>query len=60
MRDKIQIRVNLEGERAKQFEVIKKDLGVKNDSEVVRHLIVQAAKNVYPDLPFKKNDIKDK
>lgn len=41
--EKVTIRLDLEGEMANNFLSLKKKWGVKNNSELVRILIVQAA-----------------
>jgi len=40
----IHIRVELEGEQARMFEDLKRLRGLKNNSELVRQLIVEASK----------------
>ncbi|MFQ5978381.1 MAG: hypothetical protein ACE5OZ_09655 [Candidatus Heimdallarchaeota archaeon] len=45
-RQRIQIRVTLQGKIAEEFDMIKEELGVMNDSEVVRHLIRKKIKDL--------------
>jgi len=43
---KIQIRIDLEGDIADKFEVVKKDKGLENNTDVVRSLITDAFKKL--------------
>ena len=47
MSDKIQIRITLEGELKEKFEKIKADLGLENNSEVIRFLINEKYKQLF-------------
>ena len=44
----INVRVELEGENARKFEVIKKNLGLKQNTEVIRSLIRDAYLRIQP------------
>jgi len=48
MTDKITIRVDLEGGTARKFEIVKKILGLKQNTEVVRNLISDAYLKIPP------------
>ena len=44
--DKIQIRIDLEGEIADKFRAVKHDKGLENNTDVLRSLIVDAFKKL--------------
>jgi hypothetical protein len=44
--EKIQIRIDLEGELAEKFRAIKRAKGIEANTDVLRNLIVEAFKNV--------------
>jgi len=44
--EKIQIRLDLEGELAKKFNAIKRDKGLENNTDVIRLLITEASKEI--------------
>jgi hypothetical protein len=44
--EKIQIRLDLEGELAGKFKAVKRDIGLENNTDVLRHLIVTAFKQL--------------
>ena len=46
--DSMYIRVSLEGENARRFEVVKDNLGLKQNTEVVRSLIRDAYLKIQP------------
>lgn len=43
---KIEIRLNLEGELAEKFKVVKRDKGIENNTDVLRNLITEAYKQI--------------
>jgi predicted phage tail protein len=45
----IHVRVDLEGELAHKFNRVRKGLGLKNVAEVIRFLVVEAAKREAPE-----------
>ena len=46
LRDKINIRVELKGEEAEKFLTIKENRGLRNNTEVVRQLILEETKRL--------------
>jgi len=46
LRDKINIRVELTGEEAEKFQTIKESRGLRNNTEVVRQLILEETKRL--------------
>ncbi|MEM4206958.1 MAG: hypothetical protein QXQ43_06770 [Nitrososphaerota archaeon] len=46
MSTKVEVRVEFEGEFADKFLFVKRDLGLKNNTEVVRHLIKEAYEKI--------------
>jgi hypothetical protein len=44
--EKIQIRIDLEGELAEKFKAVKQDKGLENNTDVLRSLIVDAFKKL--------------
>lgn len=44
--EKIQIRLDIEGELAAKFKAVKRDIGLENNTDVLRHLIVTAFKGL--------------
>jgi len=44
--EKIQIRIDLEGEIAEKFKAVKQDKGIENNTDVIRSLIVDAYKKL--------------
>ena len=44
--ERIQIRLDIEGELAKKFNAVKNDIGLENNTDVLRHLIVTAFKQL--------------
>jgi len=42
----IQIRVNLEGQYAEVFKKVKDFLGLKNNSEVIRSMVLEKARSI--------------
>jgi metal-responsive CopG/Arc/MetJ family transcriptional regulator len=46
MTEKIIIRIDLEGELARKFEVIKREKGIENNTDVLRNLISEAYKQL--------------
>ena len=46
LRDKINIRVELIGEEAEKFMTIKENRGLRNNTEVVRQLILEETKRL--------------
>jgi len=45
-KDAIQIRVNLEGQYAEAFKKVKDFLGLKNNSEVIRSMVLEKARSI--------------
>jgi len=46
LRDKVNIRVELTGEEAEKFLTIKENRGLRNNTEVVRQLILEETKRI--------------
>jgi len=44
--EKIQIRIDLEGELAEKFRAVKHDKGIENNTDVLRSLITEAFKEI--------------
>jgi len=44
--EKLTIRIDLEGELAKKFEIIKREKGIENNTDVLRNLISEAYKQL--------------
>jgi len=44
--EKIHIRLDLEGEMAEKFIAVKRDKGLENNTDVIRLLIAEAAKEI--------------
>ena len=50
--EKVSIRIDLDGELAKRFQLIKLKMGVKSNSELVRILISREYSRLYGDSRF--------
>jgi len=44
--EKIQIRIDLEGDLAQKFKAVKREKGIENNTDVIRSLIVDAYKQL--------------
>jgi len=49
LQDKVHVRVELTGEEAQEFLKIKKNRGLRNNTEVIRQLILEEAKRLKED-----------